>query len=194
MVGESGSGKSTLAKILIGLNSPSLGEVLFQNKPLSLLNKEERHSFCKQVQIVFQDPYSSLNPRMQIRSILEEPLIVHRIGNSSQRLDKIKKTLNLVGISESSLSHFPHEFSGGQRQRICLARALITSPSLLILDEPLSALDVSIQAQIVNLIKDLKDELRISYLFISHDQIMVQFLCKKIFLLKDRKIEQTIFH
>lgn len=172
LVGESGSGKSTLAKIILRLLIPSSGEVLFENE--NIANIQDIQTFRKSVQMIFQDPASSLNPRMTIKEILKEPFLIH---NMKPEIDKL---LEMVKLDSSSLNRFPHEFSGGQKQRIGIARALALSPKLIVCDEPISSLDVSIQAQIINLLKDLQDTFKISYLFIAHDLATVKCIASKV--------------
>jgi oligopeptide transport system ATP-binding protein len=174
LVGESGCGKSTTAKLILRLISATSGKVYFEDKDIFALNKDVMRSLRKEIQLVFQNPYSALNPRMKIKDILSEPLIIHKLANTSQRKEKVTQLLKLVGLSPNWHNRYPHEFSGGQLQRIGIARALATSPKLIILDEPVSSLDVSIQAQIINLLQDLQQELNLSYIFISHDLRMVR--------------------
>ncbi len=171
LVGESGCGKSTLGKIVLGLIPPTSGTLLFDGAPL--FPKNER-SLYRRIQMIFQDPFASLNPRMSVGEILSEPYKIHRIEGNPNRL------LDLVGLPQSAKGRYPHEFSGGQRQRIGIARALALNPELLICDEPISALDVSIQAQIVNLLLELQKELNLTYLFIAHDLAMVQYISTRV--------------
>lgn len=176
LVGESGSGKSTLARCLLRLDEPSSGQLFFAEKDILHFNSQELFSFRRHAQIIFQDPYSSLNPRMTARDIIAEPLRIHRIMHESAMDHYLNTLLDMVGLSKTVLGRFPHEFSGGQRQRIGIARALALKPQFLICDEPLSALDVSVQAQIVNILKDLQKELKLTYLFIAHDLAMVKYI------------------
>ncbi|MBL0385270.1 dipeptide ABC transporter ATP-binding protein [Tumebacillus sp. ITR2] len=180
IVGESGCGKSTTGRAILRLIEPTEGEVFFQGQLLTSLKGDALRKARRDLQIVFQDPYASLNPRMTIGSILEEPLKVHGIGNASERKAKVNKLLQTVGLTEAHFDRYPHEFSGGQRQRIGIARALITQPKLIIADEPVSALDVSIQSQILNLMKDLQEEFQLTYLFISHDLSVVRHISDRV--------------
>ena len=180
IVGESGCGKSTLARMLLRLIEPSAGEVLFRGQNLLSLDKGALRAHRRDIQIVFQDPYASLDPRMSIAQIIAEPLDIHRIGNRNTRAERVKDLLSLVGLDPSAAERYPHEFSGGQRQRIGIARAIALEPKLIVLDEPVSALDVSIQSQILNLLDDLKARLRLSYIFISHDLSVVQHVSDRV--------------
>lgn len=188
IIGESGSGKTTLARSILGLIPNVSGEIYFNGLPLHAKNNIMRRSVRKKMQIIFQDPYSSLNPRHTIQMILEEPLLIHDTLPREERKKKVKQMLDQVKLSEKALPKYPHEFSGGQRQRIAIARALILSPDLVICDECVASLDVSIQAQILNLLSDLKDELGLSYLFISHDLAVVKYMASRIIVLRDGKI------
>lgn len=176
IVGESGSGKSTLAKTILRLEPPTSGKVFFKDENIFDIPLKDFNSFRQKMQIVFQDPYGSLNPRMTIKEILEEPLKIHKIKKTDLALELI----NFVKMPSSSLKKYPHEFSGGQRQRIGIARALALNPEFLILDEPVSSLDVSIQAQIINLLKDLQNELKLTFLFILHDFALVKYVSTNI--------------
>ncbi|HTI81346.1 MAG TPA: dipeptide ABC transporter ATP-binding protein [Acetobacteraceae bacterium] len=169
VVGESGCGKTTTAKLVLGLEEPTSGSIRFQGQDLKTLSTDGRREYRKSVQAVFQDPYASLNPRMRISDIISEPLITNETVTSGKAHERVLALLDLVGLPARSADLFPHEFSGGQRQRIAIARALALSPKLIVLDEPVSALDVSIRAQILNLLRDLQEELGLSYLFIAHD-------------------------
>lgn len=175
LVGESGCGKSTVARIVLGLLEPTSGEVLFRGRDIFSLRGEDLKAFRRSVQIVFQDPFASLNPRMSILSTLAEPLKIHRIVEKSHIKDKVAELLEKVGLSADSMYKYPHEFSGGQRQRICIARALTVNPELIVADEPLSSLDVSVQAQILNLLTELRTRQNLSFLFISHDLRVVHY-------------------
>ncbi|NGP46663.1 ABC transporter ATP-binding protein [Bacillaceae bacterium SIJ1] len=180
IVGESGSGKSTVAHLMMGLKQPDQGEILFNGKNTARFSKAEKKQLCCKLQIVFQDPYSSLNPRHSIEWALLEPLIIHKIGTKASRKQKVIKTLEEVGLDQSYLKKMPHELSGGQRQRVAIASALILDPEVVIIDEGVSSLDVSIQASILNLLNDLKQKHQLTYIFISHDLNVVQYFCDRI--------------
>lgn len=180
LVGESGCGKSTVGRLITGLIDSTNGEVSFDGKQLSNINRKEKKVLRKRVQFVFQDPYSSLNPRMTILDIIGEPLEVHNLAKGSSKRQRVGELLEIVGLSKNDMHKFPHQFSGGQRQRVGIARALATEPELLICDEAVSALDVSVQAQILNLLKDLQLKLGLSYLFISHDLTVVKYISDRI--------------
>ena len=189
LVGESGSGKTTLARTTIGLYSPTAGDILFEGKSVLNFSPIERKIFHQKVQIIFQDPFSSLNPRMKIISILSEGLKIHHLASTKNQIyKKCAELLNLVGLSEEHLERYPHEFSGGQRQRLAIARALSVQPEYIICDEPVSSLDVSIQAQIINLLLDLQEKLNLGYLFISHDLSVVKYISHKIAVMFQGKI------
>ncbi len=188
IVGESGSGKSTLARCLLQLLSLDEGELFFKGKNLKTLKIEDKKDLKRQIQMVFQDPYASLNPRMKIGEILEEGLLIHGLGDKTSRDKKIRDMIKKVGLEFADLTKYPHQFSGGQRQRIGIARALIVDPELVICDEPVSALDVSIQAQILLLLKELQKELGLSYLFISHDLRVVRHMADHIVVMHQGKI------
>ncbi len=179
LVGESGCGKSTLGKAILKLISPE-GMVLYNNENILNFDSCQLKNFRKKAQLIFQNPFSSLDPRMTIFEILREPLVVHKIRNKEEIKQRIKEVIKLTGLDEESLKRYPHEFSGGQRQRIAIARALILSPEFLVADEPVSALDVSIQAQIITLLKGLKEKLNLTVLFISHDLGVVKYLSDRI--------------
>jgi oligopeptide/dipeptide ABC transporter ATP-binding protein len=180
LVGESGCGKSTTGLAMLRLLDPTAGRVLFAGRDVAALGERELRASRRHMQMVFQDPYSSLNPRMTVGSIIVEPLAVHRIGTPAERRDRVAELMRLVGLDPSFINRYPHEFSGGQRQRVGLARALATGPALIVADEPISALDVSIQAQVVNLMADLKGKLGLTYLMVSHDLSMVRYLSDRV--------------
>jgi oligopeptide transport system ATP-binding protein len=179
LVGESGSGKTTIGRCILRLIEPTAGEVLFKSENVLAFSREEMRRARRQMQIVFQDPYSSLNPRMRVRQIIEEPLIIHKMGNAESRMERVSELYRLVGLDPATIDRYPHEFSGGQRQRIGVARALALNPSFIIADEPVSALDVSIQAQVVNLLIELQQKLGLAYLFIAHDLRLVEHICRR---------------
>ncbi|KQV83870.1 oligopeptide/dipeptide ABC transporter ATP-binding protein [Rhizobium sp. Root1220] len=183
LVGESGCGKSTLGKSLVRLVDPSSGNVTFKGRDVTAMAGRELQSVRRSIQMIFQDPFASLNPRQTIRTILTAPLAVHGIGERKQREAIAARMVEHVGLPADSLDRFPHEFSGGQRQRIGIARALILQPELVICDEPVSALDLSIQAQILNLLVDMKTELSLSYLFISHDLSVVRYFADRVLVM-----------
>ncbi|MHB2026884.1 MAG: ABC transporter ATP-binding protein [Elusimicrobiota bacterium] len=181
IVGESGCGKTTLARLLLALEKPTHGNVLFSGEDVFALSRARLRQLRRDMQIIFQDPYSSLNPRMTVEDILSEPFVIHGVEkNRSERLKRIFSLIESCGLPRAKLSSYPHEFSGGQRQRIGIARALALHPKLVVADEPVSALDVSVQAQILNLLKDIQKEMRLTYIFISHDFSTVRHLCQRI--------------
>lgn len=180
IVGESGCGKSTTGRMLMRLLEPTEGKVYFDGKELTDISNAEMRKARREIQMVFQDPYASLNPRHTIEKILTEPLIVHNIGNAKSRKKKVHEFLEIVGLSSYHAKRYPHQFSGGQRQRIGIARALMTNPKLIIADEPVSALDVSIQAQVLNLMQDLQKELKLTYIFIAHDLGVVRHISDRV--------------
>jgi ABC-type oligopeptide transport system ATPase subunit len=180
LVGESGSGKTTTGRCMLRLVEPTSGAVRFRGDNVLAFSSRRMREARRQMQIVFQDPYSSLNPRMKARQIVEEPLVIHRLGNRAARRARVAELFHLVGLDPAHLERYPHQFSGGQRQRIGLARALALNPSFLILDEPVSALDVSVQAQVVNLLMDLQQQLKLTYLFIAHDLRLVEHICSRV--------------
>jgi oligopeptide transport system ATP-binding protein len=180
LVGESGSGKSTTGRCMLRLIEPTSGEMRFRDEDVLSFSSGRLRAARRDMQMVFQDPYSSLNPRMRAFTIVEEPLVIHRMGSKSERRDRVADLFRLVGLDPAHMSRYPHEFSGGQRQRIGLARALALNPSFIIADEPVSALDVSIQAQVVNLLMDLQDQLGLTYLFIAHDLRLVRHISRRV--------------
>jgi oligopeptide/dipeptide ABC transporter ATP-binding protein len=180
LVGESGCGKSTLGRTIKGIYRPSAGTVLFDGTDATRLDRAGARAFARRMQMIFQDPYSSLNPRMTVRELIGEGLEIHKVGTRAGRLALIEEMMRLVGLDAEHMNRFPHEFSGGQRQRIAIARALVLSPEFVICDEPISALDVSIQGQIVNLLKDLQRRIGLTYLFIAHDLSMVKYISDRV--------------
>ena len=191
LVGESGCGKTTLGRTILRLNEPTEGKIFFQRNDLLRLKPEDMRMLRKDMQIIFQDPYSSLNPRITIGEALMEPMQVHQIlSNNNQRKEKVYELLNKVGLTEKQFGRYPHEFSGGQRQRVCIARALSLNPKFIICDESVSALDVSVQAQVLNLLNDLKSEFKFTYIFISHDLSVVKFMSDRMCVMNKGKIEE----
>jgi ABC-type oligopeptide transport system ATPase subunit len=188
LVGESGCGKSTVARCILNLIRPTAGQVSFSGKEITALSPAAMRPLRRDLQMVFQDPFSSLDPRMSIRASLLEPLEIHRIGSRSERERTIEGLLDRVGLGAAALSKYPHEFSGGQRQRIGIARALATSPRLIVADEPVSALDLSIRAQVINLLLDLQRERGLTYLFIAHDLALVRQICSRVAVMKSGRI------
>ncbi len=188
LVGESGSGKSTTGRCILRLIEPTAGDVLFRGENVLQFSTERMRLARRDMQIVFQDPYSSLNPRMRVGDIVEEPLVIHKLGSKSERRARVAELFQLVGLEPSHVARYPHEFSGGQRQRIGIARALALNPALVIADEAVSALDVSIQAQVVKLLLDLKGRLKLTYLFIAHDLRLVEHICTRVAVMYMGKI------
>lgn len=189
LVGESGSGKSTLGKAIIRLVEIASGEIWFQGEKISGLSDKRFFPYRKRIQMIFQDPFNSLNPRMTIESILKEPLDIHfKQWSSKKKSERVVELLEKVGLLPDSLSRYPHEFSGGQRQRIGIARALAVEPEFLICDEPVSALDVSVQAQIINLLTDLQAELGLTYLFIAHDLAVIEHISDEVLVMSQGKV------
>ena len=180
MVGESGCGKSTTGRAILQLHKPTAGKVFYENTELTTATPQTMQQMRRNMQIIFQDPYASLNPRMTVGNIIAEPLEVHNIGTTAERQERVQDLLRLVGLNPYFVNRYPHEFSGGQRQRIGVARALALEPKFIVCDEPISALDVSIQAQVVNLLEKLQDELGLTYLFIAHDLSMVRHISDRV--------------
>ena len=192
LVGESGCGKSTLGRCILRLIEPTSGQVFFKGQDITNINATEMRKLRRHMQIIFQDPYASLNPRMTVEEILGEPLIIHDLAKGrGERQKRIYELLDLVGLRRESISRYPHEFSGGQRQRICIARALSVQPDFLVCDEPVSALDVSIQAQIVNLMQDLQKELKLTYLFIAHDLKVIEHISNRVAVMYLGKVAEV---
>ena len=183
LVGESGSGKTTVGRSLLRLIEPSSGEVKFEGVDVIKLNKNDMRKYRRQMQIIFQDPFASLNPRMTVSDIIGEALTIHNLAHGNAKTERIGQLLEKVGLRPESMRRYPHEFSGGQRQRIGIARALAVDPSFIVADEPVSALDVSIQAQVVNLIQDLQQEMGLTMLFIAHDLSVVEYLCDRVIVM-----------
>jgi oligopeptide transport system ATP-binding protein len=188
VVGESGSGKSTLARCLLQLHPFDSGEVIFEGVDLAKLDKEALRAMRKNLQMVFQDPFASLNPRMKVGEIVGEGLLIHGLGNKAEQQAKVLAMLKRVGLTEADAQKYPHQFSGGQRQRIGIARALVLKPKVVVCDEPVSALDVSVQAQILLLLKELQQEMNLSYVFISHDLRVVRHIADEIVVMNAGKI------
>ncbi len=180
LVGESGSGKTTIGRCILRLIEPTSGEVRFRAEDVLSFSRARMREARREMQIVFQDPYSSLNPRMRAGDIVEEPLIIHKAGRKAVRVERVAELFSLVGLDPAQRARYPHQFSGGQRQRIGLARALALNPSFVIADEPVSALDVSVQAQVVNLLMELQERLNLTYLFIAHDLRLVRQICSRV--------------
>jgi ABC-type oligopeptide transport system ATPase subunit len=191
LVGESGSGKSTTGYCVLELLKPTSGSVRFLGEELTTMKKEDLRRMRREMQIVFQDPYASLNPRMTVGNIVAEPLLVHKVGNRARRRKTVEELLEVVGFNPDFVNRYPHEFSGGQRQRIGIARALALNPRLIVCDEPVSALDVSIQAQILNLLKDLQSEFGLAYLFVAHDLAVVRTMSDDIAVMNKGQIVEA---
>lgn len=180
LVGESGCGKTTIGRMLVNLMDPTSGEIFFEGRNMSKLSKKEQREYCKNIQIIFQDPYASLNPRMTIGDIIAEPLKVNKLSSGAELEKRVLQLLNYVGLASYHRNRYPHEFSGGQRQRVGVARALSVNPKLIVCDEPVSALDVSIQAQVLNLLKELQKEFNLTYLFIAHGLNVVKHISDRV--------------
>ena len=191
LVGESGSGKTTTGRCILRLIEPTSGDVMFRGENVLAFSKQQMRQARRNMQIVFQDPYASLNPRMRVDTIIQEPLVIHRLGSHDERQARVRELFELVGLDPVQLSRYPHEFSGGQRQRIALARALALNPSFVIADEPVSALDASVQAQIVTLLMDLQRRLTLTYLFIAHDLRLVRRICNRVAVMYLGRIVET---
>jgi peptide/nickel transport system ATP-binding protein len=191
LVGESGSGKSTIARMVLGLIEPTSGEVSFDGQPITGVSQRKLRPIRRSMQVVFQDPFAALNPRMRVRDIVAEPLIIHKVCPRADLQSRTAELLRAVGLDGSALSRYPHEFSGGQRQRINIARALALRPKLLVLDEPVSALDVSVGAQIINLLRDLQRDFSLTYLFISHSMPLVRYLSTNIAVLHRGRLVES---
>ena len=180
LVGESGCGKSTTGRTIMRLTKPTAGKVFFQGKDVAEMSKHEIKDMRREMQFIFQDPYASLNPRMTIGEIVSEPMTIHGVGTKEERIERVRELLDVVGLNPEHINRYPHEFSGGQRQRISIARALSVQPEFVVCDEPISALDVSLQAQIVQMLQDLQEKYGLTYLFISHQLQVVQKICDEI--------------
>ena len=180
LVGESGCGKSTLGRVAMGIYAPTKGKITYKGEKVNLKRASDRFKYSKKVQIIFQDPYASLDPRMTVSSIIEEGMIIHKMYDAAKRQERVYELLESVGLNREHANRFPHEFSGGQRQRIGIARALAIEPEFIVCDEPISALDVSIQSQIINLLHDLQKDLNLTFLFIAHDLNIVKYISDRI--------------
>ena len=191
LVGESGCGKTTVGELILRLQTPTDGRILFEGEDIAICDRDRMWHLRREMQIIFQDAFSSLNPRQSVGRIIQEPLIVHKIGTRQEQLERVQELLEEVGMIPEMTNRYPHQFSGGQRQRIGIARALALNPKLIVCDEPVSALDVSVQAQVLNLLMDLQDRYRLTYLFISHDLSVVKHICDFIFVMYLGKIVES---
>ena len=191
LVGESGCGKTSLGRSILGLVKPTTGRVVFDGRDVASLRGRDLKSFRQSAQIIFQDPYDSLNPRLSVNSVLHEVLRIHHVVPSGQRQQRIRQLMESVGLNPGYAARYPHEFSGGQRQRVGIARALAVNPTMIIADEPVSSLDVSVQVQILNLMKDLQKQLGLSYLFVAHDLAVVRYMCERIMVMYLGKIVEA---
>ena len=180
LVGESGCGKSTLGRVAMGIYPPTFGKLSYKGKEVNLKHSKDRFAYAKKAQIIFQDPYASLDPRMTVSSIIEEGMVIHKMYDEKRRKERVYELLEMVGLNREHANRFPHEFSGGQRQRIGIARALAIEPEFIVCDEPISALDVSIQSQVVNMLEDMQQDLGLTYLFIAHDLSVVRHISTRI--------------
>ena len=192
LVGESGCGKTTIGRMILRLIEPTAGEIYYKGRNISRISQKEMKPLRRELQIVFQDPISSLDPRSKVGDIIAEGLLVQGIRSRDERFERVRKALEMVGLSEKHIQRFPHEFSGGQRQRIGIARALVLNPTFIVADEPVSALDVSIQSQVLNLLKDLQQELDLTLLFIAHDMSVVEHLCGRIAVMYLGKVVEIV--
>ena len=183
LVGESGCGKSTTGRTIMRLTKPTAGKVFFQGKDVAEMSKHEIKDMRREMQFIFQDPYASLNPRMTIGEIVSEPMTIHGVGTKEERIERVRELLDVVGLNPEHINRYPHEFSGGQKQRIGIARALAVEPEFVICDEPISALDVSIQAQVLNMLKELQEEMGLTYLFIAHDLSVVKYISDRVIVM-----------
>ena len=191
LVGESGCGKSTTGRTIMRLTKPTAGKVFFQGKDVAEMSKHEIKDMRREMQFIFQDPYASLNPRMTIGEIVSEPMTIHGVGTKEERIERVRELLDVVGLNPEHINRYPHEFSGGQRQRVSIAAALIQGSRLILADEPVSALDVTIQKQIMELMVQLQEELQLSILFISHDLNVIYQMCDRVLVMKEGRIVEN---